>query len=197
MFETNEKSSIAAEPLDALLAKYGDLLRNAIARICPKTLGLQFDDIEQDARLRLWRALQAETKITDPASYLYRIAWTATLDAVRRVTARREEQLRLSEDRPADEAARPGPVHDIPTGEERSPERLAERRLLLRRVEAALGRLPEDRRRAVGLHLRGFTPPEIAQLLTWSESKARSLVYRGLDDLRARLAVEGIEYEAE
>jgi RNA polymerase sigma factor (sigma-70 family) len=196
MSETNEKTSIAAEPLDALLERYGDLLRNAIAHVCPKNLGLQFDDIEQEARMRLWRALQAETKIENPASYLYKVAWTATLDAVRRVTARREEQLRLLEDRSADESASAGPAHEVPTDQERSPETLAERRLLLRRVEASLARLPEDRRRAVGLHLRGFTPPEIAQLLSWSESKARSLAYRGLGDLRERLAAEGIEYEA-
>jgi RNA polymerase sigma factor (sigma-70 family) len=197
MFETNEKSPTAAEPLDALLAKYGDLLRNSIAQVCPKHLGLQFDDIEQEARVRLWRALQAETKIENPASYLYKVAWTATLDAVRRVNARREEQLLLSEDRPADESARAGPNHEVVSDNGRSPETLAERRLLLRRVEAVLERLPEDRRRAVGLHLRGFTPPEIAQLLSWSESRARSLVYRGLSDLRGKLAAEGIEYEAE
>ena len=41
-----------------------------------------------------------------------------------------------------------------------------------------------NRRRAVGLHLRGFTSTEIAQLLGWTEPKARNLTHRGLKDLR-------------
>src|SRR5262249_11152802 len=158
---------------------YGDLLRGAIAQVCPKNLGLQFDDIEQEARLRLWKALQAETEIARPASYLYRIAVTATLDAIRRVTARREEQLRLSEDTTPEETGDDGPIHDLRSDEDQSPERRVERRLLLKKVEAALARLSDDQRRAVGLHLRGFKPTEIARLLSWSEPKARSHVYRG------------------
>src|SRR6185503_14601532 len=76
-----------------LLDQYGRLLRQAIARFRPQRLGVQTDDIEQEARIRLWRALRDERNITDPASYLYRVAATAAIDAVRRVKARREEPL--------------------------------------------------------------------------------------------------------
>jgi RNA polymerase sigma-70 factor, ECF subfamily len=182
-------------PFEALLEKYGDLLRHAIARICPRRLGLQFDDIEQEARLRLWKAMQGETEIESPASYLYRIALTTTIDAVRRATARREEQLQFENESSAG-APPSARLREPATDAAQSPEALAESRVLLRKVEAAMNRLSSDRRRAVGLHLRGFTPSEIAGLLSWSESKARSLVYRGLADLRERLAAEGIEYEA-
>jgi RNA polymerase sigma factor (sigma-70 family) len=189
----------SAGPLEELLEKYGDLLRNAIAEVCPKKLGLQFDDIEQEARLRLWKALQGETEIENPASYLYRIALTTTIDAVRRATARREDQLRLEgdilENHGSAGGGLAGTAAEPATAPERSPESLAQRRILLQKVRAALAAVPGDRRRAVGLHLQGFTPPEIATLLSWSEPKARSLVYRGLRDLRSRLAVEGIEYE--
>lgn len=193
---TREDPPPAAGTLEALLEKYGDLLRNAIAEVCPKKLGLQFDDIEQEARLRLWKALQGETEIENPASYLYRIALTTTIDAVRRATARREDQLRLEGDSLEDTGGgRVGLAAEPVTAPERSPESLAGRRILLQKVRAALAGVPGDRRRAVGLHLQGFTPPEIATLLSWSEPKARSLVYRGLRELRSRLAVEGIEYE--
>lgn len=184
----------SAGPLEALLEKYGALLRSAIAEVCPKKLGLQFDDIEQEARLRLWKALQNETEIENPASYLYRIALTTTIDAVRRATARREDQLRLENDA-SGEIGLATPAVELATAPDRSPESLAERRILLRKVQSALARIQADRRRAVGLHLQGFTPFEIAGLLSWSEPKARSLVYRGLRDLRSRLALEGIDYE--
>ncbi|MDQ6894953.1 MAG: RNA polymerase sigma factor [Acidobacteriota bacterium] len=180
---------------EELLEKYGDLLRQAIARVCPRRLGLQFDDIEQEARLRLWKTMQGETEIESPASYLYRIALTTTIDAVRRATARREEQLHFENESSAG-APPSARLREPATDTAHSPEALAESRVLIGKVEAAMNRLSSDRRRAVGLHLRGFTPQEIASLLAWSESKARSLVYRGLADLRARLAAEGIEYEA-
>jgi RNA polymerase sigma-70 factor (ECF subfamily) len=191
-----EPQTARPAPFDEILERYGQLLRQTIAQVCPKNLGLQFDDIEQEARLRLWRALEAETEIASPASYLYRIAVTTTIDAVRRAVARREEQLRVQEAH-SDDPEGPGVVRSPATEAARSPEAVAERHLLLRKVQTALAKLSDDRRRAVGLHLRGFRPPEIARMLCWTEAKARSLVYRGLEDLRRRLAAEGIDYEAE
>src|SRR5918992_5653774 len=83
------------EQFNAVVEEFGILLRRAIVRLCPHDKGLQFDDIEQEARMRLWRALQAEREVTNYASYLYRIAATATIDAIRRVQARHEEQLEM------------------------------------------------------------------------------------------------------
>jgi len=188
-----EKSiNVEAESrLNAILDEYGAFLRRTIAHFCPKDLGIHFSDIEQEARLKLWRALQSEREIRDPASYLYRIAMTATLDAVRRIKAKREEQLRLVEDEGEDEGA-PRALSSDPN---RSPEMEAERKQLADKVRTALARLSDNRRRAVGLYLEGMTSQEIATLLGWSEPKARNLLYRGLSDLRARLHAEGIEYE--
>jgi len=180
----------SADPLEELLERYGALLRGAIAQVCPKNLGLDFDDIEQETRLRLWRAIQAETEIEKPASYLYRVAVTATLDAVRRATARREEQL--ADPRVAMESVS-GPPLQV---DGLSPEAQADHRILLRKVGAALSRMTRNKRRAVGLHVRGFSPGEIGRLLGWTEARARSLVYRGLRELRAALAAEGVEYES-
>ena len=174
---------------NAILDEYGRLLRNAIARFCPKDLGLQFGDIEQDARIRLWRALQSERDITDLPSYLYRIAATTTIDAVRRVKARREEALQPesaeNEDGLGTPIAKP----------EQSPERIAARREFVRHVDLGLSELSDDRRRAVRLHLQGFTSQETANLLGWSEPRARNLTYRGLRELRMGLRGKGIEYD--
>ena len=46
-------------------------------------------------------------------------------------------------------------------------------------------------------HPDGMTTQEIADILGWSEPKARNLVYRGLGELRKHLRDEGIEYEAQ
>lgn len=177
-----------------LLEEYGRLLRHAIARTCPGFRGVSIDDVEQDARMRLWRALGREKNIERPASFLYRIAVTATVDAMRRVSTRRETQL-------GSEGANAGePGMDMQAGltaRQESPERAADRRRLLEQVLARLHDLPTDRRRAVALHLQGFTSGEIAELMQWTEPRARNLAYRGLDELRQRLREEGIEYDAE
>src|SRR6185503_17737732 len=81
------------ERFNLVVEEFGRLLRRAIVRLCPHDKGIQFDDIEQEARMRLWRALQSEREVTNYASYLYRIAATATIDAMRRAQARHEEQL--------------------------------------------------------------------------------------------------------
>ena len=48
---------------------------------------------------------------------------------------------------------------------------------------------------AVELYLQGMSSHEIADLLDWSEPKARNLIYRGLNDLRKDLRAEGIDLE--
>lgn len=178
------------ERFNAVIEEFGQFLRQSIARLCPQDLGIQFDDIEQEARLRLWRALRSETEIQNLASYIYRIAATATIDAVRRAKVRREEQLHLIDEEEGEGERRP--LTEDPA---KSPVRLTEQRQVMQKVNEALARLPESRRRAVGLHLEGMTSREIADLLGWSEPKARNLIYRGLKDLRNLLQPEGIEYE--
>jgi RNA polymerase sigma factor (sigma-70 family) len=179
------------ERFNAVVEEFGALLRRAIVRYCPRDKGLQFDDIEQEARMRLWRALQDEREVTNYASYLYRIAATATIDAMRRLQARHEEQLHEFAEENADEGEimiAPAPVKD-------SPERLAESREAVGRVMSSVAKLPDEQRRAVGLYLQGMTSQDVADLMGWSEPKSRNLVYRGLKELRNSLREEGIDYE--
>ena len=184
MDESSPTSDIEAQ-FHRLIQEYGKFLRNVIAQTCPRNLGIQISDIEQEAHLRMWRALQNERDLTNAASYIYRIAATTTIDAVRRVLARREEQ--------DDEAE--GGMGTLEADSSELPDRVAERSQLMQKVEAALARLSENRRIAVEFYLQGMTSQEIADLCDWNEPKARNLIYRGLNDLRQRLRDEGIEYE--
>ena len=173
--------------LQQLLDAYGSFLRAAVRRFCPSSLGVAADEVEQDARVRLWHALQRERNITDPASYLYKVAATAAIDAARRVRARRETSI--------DATVGPGlpSIVENLRDASRSPEQLAGDRELRSRIDGALQRLPDNRRRAVGLHLQGFTSVEIGAMLGWTEPKARNLTHRGLKDLRELLRSEGID----
>jgi RNA polymerase sigma factor (sigma-70 family) len=174
---------------EALVEEYEKFLRRTIMRFCPKDLGIQISDIEQEAKIRLWRALQSERDLHSPASYIYRIAMTTTIDAVRRVLARHEEQLQTETEEGVEAVA---PVR-LASDPEQSPERMAERREVIEKIEAALARLAENRRLAVEFYLQGMSSQEIADLLDWTEAKARNLIYRGLDELRGYLREAGIE----
>ena len=167
--------------LREILYEYGGLLRRAIERLAPGRSGVLADDVEQEARIRVWKALQSGTEITDPPSYLCRVALTATVDAVRTARSLREEPLDTR--RPGDDA----PIAEGPAYPGLSPEAEVLQSERVAGLRHAVDALPEPRRSAVRLHLRGFRPDEVGRLMGWSSAKARNLAYRGLEDLRAEL----------
>jgi RNA polymerase sigma-70 factor (ECF subfamily) len=173
--------------LQELLQRYGAFLRRTIAHVCPPELGLSCDDIEQEARIALWRVLKSEREIKFPGSYIYKVAVSATIRAIRRAKGRREDPL-PEEGQATDVAPR-----SLSPSPDASPHELAARQELRRQINVVLAQLPENRRRAVALHLQGLTTAEIGTLLAWSEPKARNLVHRGLKDLRQSLRALGIE----
>ncbi len=179
--------------LEALLQEHGALVHTTIARLVPAASGIAREDVGQEARLRLWRALERGTEIQRPASFIYRVAATAALDALRRAHVRREQPLETSADDSRGRAA----ARRLETVDgSASPEAIAAGRELERKVEAALGKLVENRRAAVELHLQGLSVPEVARLMGWTDPKARKLVYRGLEDLRRGLREKGIRWTA-
>ncbi len=188
---TDTGLQLAEARFNTIVEEYSKLLRSAIVQACPRDLGIQTGDIEQEARLRIWQALLREREIENLASYLYRIAVTTTIDAIRRMKARREEQLVLEEE--AEDEASSG--LSLPAHPDGSPERVAQREQIATKIRLALTRLQASRRRAVEFHLEGFTNLEITELLGWSEPKVRNLIHRGLKDLRSQLQTEGISLE--
>jgi RNA polymerase sigma-70 factor (ECF subfamily) len=174
------------DDFEQLLERYGRLLRAQIARHCSGRSGIDISDVEQEARLRLWNAMR-EKEVRDPASYIYRVAVSATIDAVRKVIARREDPL-LD---PEHEEKGP-PLAADPAA---SPDAMLERKEIAAAVADAIESLQPSRRHVVALHLQGFTLGETAALLRWSEAKVRNLVYRGLEDLREILRNKGISVE--
>ncbi len=162
-----DSMAAASERVDArlreLLDKYGTFLRRTIAQVCRSGPGLSVDDIEQDAHVRLWRALQSEREITHPRSYIYKVGLYATLRAIRQVKARRETYL--DDEPPSGGGSAAETLHADPHA---SPEAIAERREWMRKVAAALEGLAENRRLAVRLHLQGLTTTEIGDFLGWT-----------------------------
>jgi RNA polymerase sigma-70 factor (ECF subfamily) len=150
--------------------------------------GDDLDELFQQVRIRLWRALGRDAIESVPASYVYRTAVTAALDLIRRRQARRE----ISLDPVPDDAGTAGSdALDVPDPARRVDETLGAADLAAR-VSRALERVIDSRRPVVRMYLAGHSPNEISDLFGWTTMKTRNLLYRGLSDLRRELAKEGI-----
>lgn len=169
-------------PLEALIARFAEMMRRVGARY--GLSGADADELVQEVRISLWRARGTPEALAElNASYVYRAASTAALMILRRRRSGvRAERLDTATSVAAVDP-RPGPAAAIETSE------------FTERLERALATLADPRQLAVRLHLVGYGLADIAALASWSEAKARNLVYRGLADLRRELARDGIGLE--
>jgi RNA polymerase sigma factor (sigma-70 family) len=164
--------------LDQLVSGYGAMVQ-AIGR----RRGLDeadLDEVMQDVRIRLWKALGSSERIGRVnTSYVYQAAMSAVCDLIRR---RRGDRTESIEDRPET------PIVDSLPG----PDVGYERRELAQEIGRALDQLGADQRPVVRMYLAGYPQGEIQALLGWTEAKTRNVLYRGLTQLRLGLGRTGI-----
>lgn len=154
-------------------------LARAVARLCPSWLASERDDLVQAACMRLMdRLAQREENAPLSSSYLWKVAFSVTVDEIRRV--RRRPEVPIAED----VVQRPAAGID--------PERSTEWRQAGQAVVACLRGLSLERRLAVTAYLQGHSIKESARLLGWTDKKYENLMYRGLDDVRGCLRAKGV-----
>ena len=157
------------------------VLTRAVNRVCPAWLAARREDLVQAALIRVIEARRSsEQNPTPPASYLWKVAYSATVDEIRRVRRSREDPLQ--------EAGVHGDEPESPS----DPHRDQAMREKGRAIRGCLQRLQERRRLVVGLHLAGHTLAETEQYTGWNAKKVRNLLYRGLSDLRLCLTRLGV-----
>jgi RNA polymerase sigma-70 factor (ECF subfamily) len=173
--------SAARQLAEGECARLRAALARAVCRICPSRLAAQADDIVQAALLKV---LAVHDGRPIASAYLWRAAYTATVDEIRRRRRRREVPLEAAA--PPDAAPAAGPRADS------DPEGAVWAREIGRGLADCLRYLIEGRRLAVVLHLQGHSVPEAARILSWSDKRVENLVYRGLFDLRRCLTTKGL-----
>ncbi len=158
-------------------------VRGIVLRTFPGIAGQEREDIEQEIKLKLWNMVRRGKNIRNLKSYLGRMVYTTALDVI----AKRQNHVSL-DDLPAEgrasalvDAAGPDPVA------------LAERRQMSERIRVAVDGLPERRRAVLRLHLTGAGIEQMAGRLGWSSNRVRHLLYRGLGDVRKKLADHRME----
>jgi RNA polymerase sigma-70 factor, ECF subfamily len=184
---------MAASPgsTDSFVWKYRDYLR----RVAQRRLGLRLrgkvdeSDLVQEAILQahLARDQVRGKSDTERRVWLRTILESKVAGACRRFSRRRRDvgretslerrSLELPARRRNGEAAATAPGRTIALNEE------------LTRLAEALAVLPDDQRRAVEMHhLEGLPFAEIAVRMSRSKTSVAELVFRGVRELRARLA---------
>ena len=174
-----------SQRLDQLLARFAARVRHQIESNRLVQQGIDADDIEQEVRIRLWKALERDPNADFPASYIQKVVATVLVDALRR------QQVRPAEAMPEPEEG----GAEFTDGSIR-PDRAAGEAQQMATLGRALAELGPRRRRTLQLYLQGYALQEVADLNGLTLDAARKLIYRGLDELKTRLAALGLsEYQ--
>jgi RNA polymerase sigma-70 factor (ECF subfamily) len=165
--------------IETVVTRFRTMVRSVGAR--RGLLDADLDEVLQEVRIRLWRAGNSGKELEElGSSYVYHVASSAALDVLRRRRAYAADQTEDVEERTELAARGPSPEDDVAA------------RQLAAQIDAAVETLSAERRVAVRFHLSGYDRDDIARALGWTEAKTRNLLYRGLDDVRQRLAAQGV-----
>jgi RNA polymerase sigma-70 factor (ECF subfamily) len=140
-------------------------------------------DLCQEAFFKAYRGLGTFKKEARFSSWLYQIALNACRDRLRRLRHRSHVSLDDLDESRDPRLHEPGPTAlDLVESRERS-----------RVVAAAMAELaPEQREVIVLKEYQGLTFPEIAEITGVPISTVKTRMYRGLGQLRLRLARQGV-----
>lgn len=166
------------DSIERILKEITPRLRAQLSKLgCPAN-SPESDDLLQESMVRLWKALENRGgKLEFINSYAKKVVFSVYINEANRI--RRENKLIYTaggERRNEYEAA----------GGRADPSKPLKEAVL-----ASLSALPEARRHVIRLHMDGFSLSEIALLNQWPFSKVRDYYYRGIEELRGRLARKG------
>ncbi len=156
-----------ARAIRTLYDRYAPRVYAVVRRIAADDDAAQ--DYAQEAWIRAIRALPTFRGDARFSTWLHRIAVNAALQSLRKADARnRREQ---------------DPVEDVPVGPRHADT------LLQKRLEDALGTLPEGMREVLILHdVEGYTHEEIGDVLGVTSGTSKSQLFKALAKMRALLS---------
>lgn len=168
----------------AALDKFSGTLKALLTRHCHARSGLDIDDVAQEVRIRLWRAVESGRILDLNASYIQKLVISVIIDAARHrkahLTSSLEDYIET--------------IQEIDLKDKFQPEQETDQHMLMLAVTQCIITLPQRRRVPVQLHLQGFTLVEIATFLNTTAEAVRKLVSRGTNELKEKLQAMGIDY---
>ena len=158
----------------ALMNDFANFIKILIYPYNLHKYGLDPDDIIQDIRIKIWKLVCSDKKISNYSSYIKKIVYSSVIDQLRK--CRRDQgvynhaiQIQIAElEHPYSKDSTHPNYLDFTIGR-------------------AVDLLIDTRKQVVKLYLLNLSLKEIAAYLNWSEDKTRNLLYRGLGDLKRAL----------
>jgi RNA polymerase sigma factor (sigma-70 family) len=155
-------------------------VKNIICSSFPHATPQEREDIEQEVKAKIWKIASSGKKVRNLRSYLWKVVYTTTLD----VLGERLNMISL-EDWSAGDRGELLQKMDLD-----SPAEVVERHEMERILDSAIESLPRKRRIVLRLYLAEMSIDEMADFLGWSRDKVAHLLYRGIDELKAKIGRE-------
>jgi RNA polymerase sigma factor (sigma-70 family) len=170
------------ESAQVVIERFSLLVRMVIQKNLHRSDDIDLEDIEQEVRIKIWTFLKKGKKVQNLASYIKKVAYSTTIDELRKMMKQRPPGQPESLKRVFSGASQvsSGPLDDF------CPETGLESREAKESIRALVDSLSENRRKVLELYLSGMTIEEISASLNWEKPRVRHFFYRGLDDLKAR-----------
>ena len=165
----------------AVIDRFSLLIKQVIRKNLHRSDVIDIQDIEQEVRLKIWTFLKKGKNVQNLPSYIKRVAYSTTIDELRKMMKQRPsgepENLRRIL---AGAALLSGPVKDF------SPEAGVEDGEARETILALVDSLSENRKKVLRLYLEGLSIEEISTSLHWGKPRVRHLFYRGIDELKEK-----------
>jgi RNA polymerase sigma factor (sigma-70 family) len=162
----------------ALVEKCERLILSFIGKYGLGRHPIEADDVLQEAKIRLWKALENGNDIRHLSAYIRKIVDSVVLDELKKI--RRDESFLRSE----------GVRGFVETHLEREGSSVP-RSGREEKIMAAILTLKRSRRVVLDMTISGFSIREIADINQWTKKKTYALYERGLKDLRNIVSAEG------
>jgi RNA polymerase sigma factor (sigma-70 family) len=163
----------------AVIDRFSVLIRQVIQKNLHRRDGIDLEDVEQEVRIKIWTFLKKGKRIDNLPSYIKRVAYSKTIDELRKAMKQRPPSEAENLKRIFSGA---GQITALPR--ESFPEGRLDESESREAIREMVDALSENRRKVLRLFLKGQTIEEISASLKWEKTKVRHLFYRGIDDLR-------------
>lgn len=172
MFSLFKRRHPAEAEFRQLIERYAGLMRATLRQIDHRMIEADLQELEQDIRLKLWQTLVTEGNFDKPAGFIRKVIVSVSIDAARKRLVRGgdAEHVEIG-------------AMDIADAQR---DQAMEMRGELQALATRLIREAPEAAQVLSLYLQGFSTAETGALMGWSESKARNILYRYLDDIRAK-----------
>ena len=169
------------EELEAILERFSASIRASILKFGLEKKGIDPEDVFQDIRLKIIKKIFSAKKMRSPASYINSVVHSTLMDCLRRSRAQ-EEIFQFERLERLRQAGSQKEAQGVDT-------------LVRRAIWEAVDSLIPSRKKAIKMFLLNMTIKEIARSLNWTPIKTRTLIYRGLDDIKRKLKKRGIDHD--